>query len=98
MVEESGRGNPQTIGLSVAMIAGAPQAAVAKPFGDSEGEKKSAKWDAHERDDEGEPAGIGAGACGAEAAEQRLKQNCGQHARAHHRRSPLQKLARAVVG
>ena len=59
---------------------------------------KSAKRDAHQRDDEREPAGVGAGAGRAESAEKRLKQNCGQHARAHHGRTPLQELTRAVVG
>ena len=73
------------------------KAAVAEPFGDAEGEQQSSEWKTHECDNECEPTGIGAGAGGAESAEQGLKQDRGEYSRAHHGRAPLQKLAGAVA-
>jgi hypothetical protein len=56
------------------------KAAVAQPFGHAERQQQAAEGDAHQRDDEGEPAGVGAGAGGREAAQQGLKQQAGQQA------------------
>ena len=78
--------------------AGSLEAAVAEPLGNAQRQQEAAERQAHQRDDEGEPADVGAGTGGRKSAEDGLKQDCGQHSRAHHRRSPLNKLTSAVVG
>ena len=62
----------------------ASQASIPEPFGDAESEEQSTEGKAHERDDEGEPAGVGVRAGGAESAKKRLKDESGEQAGADH--------------
>jgi len=74
------------------------QAAVAEPLGEAEGEQHQAEGDAHKRDDEGEPARVGAGSGARVAAEDGDQKDGGENARADHGAAPLEELARAVAG
>ena len=61
------------------------QSAVAKPFGDAEGEEQSSERKAHQGDDEGEPAGVGVRSGGAESSENGLEKHGGEQSCADHR-------------
>jgi hypothetical protein len=75
----------------------ARHAAIAKPFSDTEGEKQATEGETHQSDDEREPAGVGACACGRKAAKNREKQYACRKAGRHDGTAPAQELARAVV-
>jgi hypothetical protein len=76
----------------------AGEVAVAEPFCYAQGEQQASEGDAREGDDEGEPAGVGAGAGGREAAEHCNQQQAGHEARTEDRCAPLEQLAGAVGG
>lgn len=90
--------NTRTGNALIAMRAGSLEAAVAEPLGNAQRQQQPAKRQAHQRDDEGKPPGVGAGARGPEPAQECLKQDGGQDACTHHGRTPLDKLTRAIVG
>jgi len=79
-------------------LTAAGEGAVAKPLGDAQNEQEAAEGDAHEGDDEGEPAGVCGGTGGRKTAKDSQKQQACEYAGANHRAAPLQELARAVVG
>ena len=73
------------------------EATVAEPLGHTEAEQQAAERDARQSDDEGEPAGVGAGSGGRKTAEQSEQKKAGEDAGNKDGRAPLQELASSVV-
>ncbi len=87
-----------TSGVHACFLSALPgQDAIAQPFGHGQQGKQTAKRDAHQRDNQREPARIGFGARRRKTAQQGFKQNQRQQSRAQSRRTPLQQLAGSVV-
>jgi hypothetical protein len=75
-----------------------PEATIAEPLGDAEGQQQTAKGNTGQGDDEGEPPCVGASAGRRKAAKQRYQQHAGQYARAQDAGATLKQLSGAVVG
>jgi hypothetical protein len=79
-------------------LAVACQAAVPEPFGYAKSEQETAERNAHERNNECEPASVAVGASAGKSAKHGLKKQCGQQADGDNGTAPLQELPCAVIG